>query len=202
VTSLTTTFDRAPRFAGSEYGLRTAQALAALMMLAALWAAGAQRAAVLLFIPTLAAHLLYVYWGDDALRAVSLLLRVAFFGFMTGLIIWRTLREPDVSLDTIAGAACAYTLLAVIWAGLYVLMEVLHPGSFNIPVAWQLGNQREFGPALAYFSFVTLTTVGYGDITPAWPGAAGLAVSEAVVAQLYLAITIARLVGLHASRRG
>ena len=53
-------------------------------------------------------------------------------------------------------------------------------------------------PALVYFSFVTL---GYGDITAQWPGAGGLAAAEAVVGQLYLAITIARLVGLHISRR-
>jgi len=52
-----------------------------------------------------------------------------------------------------------------------------------------------------YFSFITLTTVGYGDITPVWPGAGGLAAAEVVVGQLYLAITIARLVGLHTSQR-
>jgi Ion channel len=53
------------------------------------------------------------------------------------------------------------------------------------------------GAALAYLSLMTLTTVGYGDVTPAWPGAGGLAAAEAIVGQLYLAITIARLVGLH-----
>ena len=99
------------------------------------------------------------------------------------------------------GAACAYTLLALVWANIYVLLEVLRPGSFNILPSWLMGAPHDPVAALAYFSSITLTTVGYGDITPAWPGAGGLAAAEAIVGQLYLAITIARLVGLHASRR-
>ena len=168
-------------------------------MVAALWAAGAQRPAVALFVPTLLAQLVSVYWGSDALRTVALFLRIVFFGYTTGLIMLRTLREPDVSLDTIAGAACAYTLLAVVWGSVYMLLEFLHPGAFHIPDVWLVGGDPN--AALSYFSFVTLTTVGYGDITPVWPGAGGLAVSEAIVGQLYLAITVARLVGLHTSRR-
>jgi hypothetical protein len=218
MTSFHATSDRAPRFvlllvlilaelmlapllAGSEFGLHAAQVLAASLLFAALWATAAQRDAVVLFAPTLALHLLAVYSGSDELRVAALLLRIAFFAYVTGLIMWRTLREPDVSIDTIAGAACAYTLLAMIWGSVYSLVEFLRPASFHIPDAWLLGPAKDPSAALVYFSFVTLTTVGYGDITPLWPGAGGLAVTEAVVGQLYLAITIARLVGLHTSRR-
>ena len=81
-----------------------------------------------------------------------------------------------------------------------MLLEVLHPGSFDIPPSWRAGPAGMVA-ALIYFSFITLTTVGYGDIHPSWPGAGGLVAAEAVVGQLYLAITIARLVGLHISRR-
>jgi hypothetical protein len=219
VPSLHTTFDRAPRFvlllvviladlmiapllAGTVAGLRATQALSAVMLVAALWAAGVHRPAVALFLPTLLAQLLAVYSGNEALLATAMLLRIAFFAYATGIIMWRTLREAEVSLDTIAGAACAYTLLGVVWGSIYMLLEFLHPGSFHIPAEWLLGVARDPNAALVYFSFVTLTTVGYGDITPIWPGAAGLAVSEAIVGQLYLAITVARLVGLHTSRRG
>jgi ion channel len=73
---------------------------------------------------------------------------------------------------------------------------------FQFPAVWRMGTAGDPTPALVYFSFVTLTTVGYGDITPQWPGAGGLAAAKAVVGQLYLAITIARLVGLHTSQRG
>jgi hypothetical protein len=219
VPSLHTTFDRAPRFvlllvlilmdlmlapllAATPAGLRAAQFLSAVMMVAALWAAGVHRPVVALFVPTLLAQTLAVLWGGEVLTATALFLRIAFFGYTTGLIMWRTLREAEVSLDTIAGAACAYTLLAVVWASMYLLLEFLHPGSFHIPEDWLMGAARDPSAALVYFSFVTLTTVGYGDITPAWAGAGGLAVSEAIVGQLYLAITVARLVGLHTSGRG
>ncbi|MBZ5688547.1 MAG: potassium channel family protein, partial [Acidobacteriia bacterium] len=107
----------------------------------------------------------------------------------------------EVTTDTIAGAACAYTLLAMLWGNLYVLLEIVHPGSFAIPAPWRMELSGDLAPALLYFSFMTLTTVGYGDITPQWAGAGGLAAAEAVVGQLYLAITIARLVGLHISQR-
>lgn len=212
------TFDRAPRFGllllsiivelmlaplfvGTEHGLQVARVLTSLVMLAALWAADAQGASVRLFVPTIAAHLLYAYSGHVVAHVAALTLRALFFSYATGVIMWRTLRRADVTVDTIAGAACVYTLLAVVWANLYVVVETLRPGSFQIPAAWRLGATGDPAPALVYFSFVTLTTVGYGDVTPLWPGSGGLAVAEAVVGQLYLAITIARLVGLHASRQ-
>jgi hypothetical protein len=218
VPSLELTFDRAPRFVllllsiiaelmlaplfvDSEFGLHAAQGLAILVMVAALWAAGGRTASVVLFVPTTIAHLLAAYSGAAPMRVAALTLRIVFFGYTTGLVVWRTMRRSDVTIDTIAGAACAYTLLALVWASIYVLLDFLRPGSFNIPAAWLMGAAHDPGAALAYFSFITLTTVGYGDITPVWPGAAGLAAAEAIVGQLYLAITIARLVGLHASQR-
>jgi hypothetical protein len=152
-------------------------------------------------VPTIAAHLLAASWGAFPTHVVALTLRAVFFGYTTGLIVWTTMRRSDVTIDTIAGAACAYTLLAVVWANLYRLLEMFHPGSFQIPPAWLLGPDKDPAAALAYLSFMTLTTVGYGDVTPSWPGAGGLAAAEAIVGQLYLAITIARLVGLHALRR-
>ena len=216
--SLQLTSDRAPRFAlllgaivvelmlapllaESELGPHAAQGLAILVMITVLWATGAQGLSLLLFVPTVATHMLAETWSSVPLHVAALVLRFVFFGYATGLIMWRTLRQPDVTLDTIAGAASAYALLALAWGTLYVLIELLRPGSFNIPDAWRLGPSRDPVAGLVYFSFVTLTTVGYGDITPAWPGAGGLAVAEAFVGQLYLAITIARLVGLHTSQR-
>jgi cellulose synthase/poly-beta-1,6-N-acetylglucosamine synthase-like glycosyltransferase len=188
-------------FAGSETGLHVAQSQALVVLVAALWAAGGRTASVVLFVPTVVAHLLFEYWGAPTLHVVALILRTVFFGYTTGFIVWTTMRRSDVTVDTIAGAACAYTLLALVWTNIYMLLELLHPGSFNIPPSWLMGHDHDPGAALAYFSFVTLTTVGYGDITPLWPGAGGLVAAEAIVGQLYLAITIARLVGLHASRR-
>lgn len=192
----------APLFVGSEFVLHAAQFLASLVMVAALWAADARATSIILFVPTVTLHLLSVYWGGTSLAAMAIALRAVFFGYTTGLIVWRTLRHSEVTIDTLAGAACAYTLLAVVWGNFYMLLELLQPGSFHIPTDWLMGGAHgNPGPALAYFSFITLTTVGYGDITPVGPGAGGLVAAEAIVGQLYLAITIARLVGLHASQR-
>jgi hypothetical protein len=89
-----------------------------------------------------------------------------------------------------------------------VIVEVVVDGGDHAIVTWpspclvwRIGPTGDPQAALVYFSFVTLTTVGYGDITPQWPGAGGLAAAEALVGQLYLAITIARLVGMHTSKR-
>ncbi len=141
-----------------------AQGLAILVMVAALWAAGGRAASVILFVPTIVAHLLAAYWGAAPMHVAALTLRILFFSYTTGLIVWRTMRRSDVTIDTIAGAACAYTLLALVWGNIYVLLEFLRPGSFNIPAAWLMGASHDPGAALVYFSFVTLTTVGYGDI--------------------------------------
>jgi len=191
----------APLFSRSVLGLDVAWVVTVLVLLAALSAVGVRPLTLLLFVPTVALHLLGGYWSGTAIRVEAITLRVLFLGYATGLIVWHILRRSDVTIDTIAGAACAYALLALVWCQLYLILEVVRPGSFDIPTHWRTVAAGDPAPALLYFSFTTLTTVGYGDITPQWAGAAGLAAAEAVVGQLYLAITIARLVGLHISQR-
>ncbi len=109
--------------------------------------------------------------------------------------------------DIVNGAICVYMLGALAWAFLFSLLEVLQPGSFNLP---ELSAER-LGPATAdvrrlsifmYYSLVTLTTLGYGDITPVTPLARNLAAFETVMGQLYIAILVARLVGLHIAHSG
>ena len=156
------TFDRAPRFvllllsiiaelmlaplfAGTEFGLHAAQVLASLVMGGALWAAGAQPASVLLFVSAIVTHLLAVYWGAAPMRVAALTLRILFFSYATGLIMWRTLRRPDVTIDTIAGAACAYTLLALVWGNIYVLLESPPPRVLPYPRCLADGPLRRSG---------------------------------------------------------
>ena len=106
-------------------------------------------------------------------------------------------RENEVTIDLIMAAACAYILLGMVWAYAYYFLEIFHPDSFNVaenPVddLWDF----------YYYSFVTLTTVGYGDILGLTRSARALSILEAIIGQLYLAIMISRLVGLHASQSG
>jgi hypothetical protein len=89
------------------------------------------------------------------------------------------------------GGIAAYPLLGVAWAEAFALLEALRPGSFSGAVGLAEGGRGWF-----YFSFVTLTTVGYGDILPVHPAARSLAMLEAVTGPLYNAILLARLVPL------
>jgi hypothetical protein len=97
----------------------------------------------------------------------------------------------------IAAAVTIYLLLGLIWTRLYQFVESVSPGSFRFPAGEQATNA-----ALTYFSFVTLATLGYGEITPVSLVARDLAVLEAVSGQLYLVILISWLVSQGVARSG
>lgn len=112
------------------------------------------------------------------------------------LMIWIHIqKENEVTLDLIMAAACAYILLGMVWAYAYFFLDKVHPGSFNV-----VEKPGEGLWTFYYYSFVTLTTVGYGDILAITKSARALSTLEAITGQLYLAIMISRLVGLHASQ--
>jgi hypothetical protein len=124
----------------------------------------------------------------------------AVFLFLVVFAIIRDLfRQKQVSSDNLAGAVCAYLLIGFIWGYLYMLIEFMVPGSFTFTqgqarmVLWL---KRDFYP-FYYFSLVTMTTVGYGDMAPVSTGARTLATTEALFGQVYLTILVARLVGMH-----
>jgi hypothetical protein len=94
-----------------------------------------------------------------------------------------------------------YLFIGFMWAMLFALLDQLQPGSFHFPETWTQGPAGADTARYVYFSFVTLATLGYGDIVPKTVDASGLVVAEAVVGQLYLTVLVARLVGLHLSGR-
>lgn len=111
--------------------------------------------------------------------------------------IWSFIaRQKVVTNEVIMAAVCGYFLIGFMWAFIYYFLESAQPGSFQI-AQHGTGDQNCF----IYFSFVTMTTVGYGDITPVSNAGRSLAVLEAVMGQLYLTVTIARLVGAYLSRK-
>jgi len=117
-------------------------------------------------------------------------------GLMAIVVLVQTFREGDVGVHRILGAVAAYLLLGLVWSAAYALVAALEPGAFASAVP--MARDRSF----IYFSFVTLTTVGYGDVTPVHPVARSLAVLEALTGQLYPAVLLARLVTLHTQRSG
>ncbi len=125
-----------------------------------------------------------------------------FLGFAIGVVLYDVLGGEEVSTDRLCGAICAYLMIGVAFATTYAIIDLLQPGSFQ----WRLSMSDHTDPfefrgevfsRLLYYSFVTLTTLGYGDITPVSTAARTFSWLEAVCGQLYLAILIARLVGLH-----
>ncbi|MFQ5936543.1 MAG: potassium channel family protein [Acidiferrobacterales bacterium] len=130
------------------------------------------------------------------LHYLELVIMFAFFVLTAWLAARQVLFTGSVDVNKVVGAVCIFLLLGMIWATLYLMVAQAAPGSFNglDSVKW-----HENFPHLAYFSFVSLTTLGYGDITPALPVPRFLAYLEAVTGQLYIAIVIASLVGARIS---
>ena len=123
---------------------------------------------------------------------------IAFLGY-TCLHILRYLFETeDISADMLYAAVCLYLLVGLIWGMIYVLVEMYLPGSFELDA--DLNNTRQVFGELNYFSFVTLSTLGYGDMAPLTRLARSWATIEAILGQFYLAFVVARLVALQVSK--
>ena len=118
---------------------------------------------------------------------------------MVGLQMVKILLRParGVRPDTILAAATTYLVLGTAWALAFCVLEYLEPGSFDFPFGDPVPDPDAILARLFGFSFTTLTTLGYGNIAPATARADALANSEAMAGQAYLAIVVARLVGLH-----
>lgn len=108
-------------------------------------------------------------------------------------LLQKVYREPNVTVDVVAAALCGYLLLGVAFGHAYCLLDVVNPASFRGLETGRIGPGIHL--SLTYFSFVTLTTLGYGDITPVTDTARALALVEAVTGQFYLAVLVADLVG-------
>lgn len=141
------------------------------------------------------------FWQDStAIYSVGTFGNVLFL-FLLGLATLKDLfGSKQVTGDTLAGAVCVYLLIAIVWAHLFLIVEFGFAGSFSFTLGeearTQLWMSQDFFPFL-YFSLVTLTTVGYGDMAPVSEAARTLATVEALIGQIYLTILVARLVGMY-----
>jgi voltage-gated potassium channel len=121
---------------------------------------------------------------------------LAFLLGSTAFLLRFIVKAERVSTNSVFAATSSYLLVALIWAYAYSLLNIIDPQAFNVSQAAEISRVD-----LVYFSFVTITTLGYGDIAPAAPFARMLAAVESVVGQLYLAVLVAWLVGLTISDR-
>jgi hypothetical protein len=119
------------------------------------------------------------------------------------LVVRHLFRAPAITRDSIAGAVCGYLFLGLGWAVLYSLIETFQPHCFEVDPSLRIsGADSPLPPyVLTYYSFVTLTTIGYGEIVPSAATTQTLAWMEAIAGQFYLAVIVASLVSM-LGRRG
>jgi len=176
--------------------------LLSLVLLSAIFAiAGSRRTlivALLLTIPTLAARWANHFRPDLIPAGVFLIGGLLMFIFVVAQLLRFVLRAPSVTTEVLCASISAYLMLGLIWTLAYWLVDRLTPGgafSYNT----NTGEHSMSGFTGFYFSFITLSTVGYGDITPVSRFARWLAAMEAMTGLLYVAVLIARLVSLYST---
>ena len=145
-------------------------------------------------------QILNVFYQSTPILVAHHMMGITFMLFNIAIIFHMIFTSRAITLNIISASLCVYLLLAVVWSQGYSLLEVIEPGSFS----FQVETDQEFilGSSVApfYFSLVTMTTLGYGDIVPVSQAARMLAAVEAFIGQLYIAVLVARLVGLHVSQ--
>ncbi len=154
--------------------------------------------AIVLAIPAIAGRWINHFRPDLIPPAVFLVAGLILIAFVVGNLLRFVLRAPSVNTEVLCASISAYLMLGLMWTIAYWLVDQLTPGgafSFNT----NAGPHSMSGFTGFYFSFVTLSTVGYGDITPVSRIARWLAAMEAMTGLLYVAVLIARLVSLYSS---
>jgi hypothetical protein len=171
------------------------------VFIAALYAISAKKRqlifAFFFVVPTIATLWMDYFTSGNWTLVASGICGVLFFGFAIAIIVNFIRSQNEVTTEMIFAAVVVYLLMAILWADLYRLLETLSPGSFEMPTG-EIQNDRIL---FLYFSLVTISTLGYGDMTPLTDRAAGLASAEAITGQIYLVVLVAWLVGMHVSKK-
>ena len=172
-----------------------------------LWAlytvAGSRRVlilAALLLIPTMAST-----WGaapgrETYIAYIDNITNIAYFSLICAFLGQYILTNRRVTLEVIFAAMCLYMMLAILWAAIYTNLELYYNNAFtfNGLVAAEAGIEQDgIFLEMIYYSFVTLSTLGYGDVLPVHRVAQSWAAVEAMIGQFFIAIVIARLVSVY-----
>lgn len=152
--------------------------------------------AVLLGVPAIIARWVSVLVPEQTAILFDALFPIFFLSFFVVFLLRAVITADRVTTDTIAGALSVYLLLGFVWSLAYQGLTLVDPAAFHIGSAI-----ADTGPLdrvdFVYYSFITLATVGYGDITPVTPLAQSFAYAEAVTGVLYVAVLVARLVSAY-----
>ncbi|GBE09073.1 MAG TPA: two pore domain potassium channel family protein [Gammaproteobacteria bacterium] len=185
-----------------RFGQRLVQSSTVVMIAIGVWSFRATKRRYWTGLGLLAAIIVVVIIGlileSAGLNYIHLLLVLAFFVWATWLAARQVLFTGTIDIHKIVGAVCIYLLLGLIWALMYLLIAEASPDAFN---GLQQAPWYDNFSQLSYYSFVTLTTLGYGDISPVSPIAQFLAYMEAIVGIFYTTILVASLIGARMSDR-
>ncbi len=152
---------------------------------------------MILGIPAFIAVIHGTFFSDAAYTGTHAVVILVYYGAATVMILRHLFRMQRVTLETLSSAASAYLLVGVTFALAYAALSAQDPNAFTMG---GVPGIKGFEVSI-YYSFVTLTTLGYGDILPVSHAARTLAIFESICGVLYLGMIIARLVGMHQAQR-
>jgi hypothetical protein len=163
--------------------------------------------ALVLGVPAILLRLTTSAIPDNAVRNRAILMFSAlFFAYLIWNVLHDIYSEKRSTGERVFGALCAYVFIGIVFALLYAHLEFRDPDAYafhlsNESLVEEASSEATLVPMFTYYSFVTLTTLGYGDITPISDAARTLAWMEALIGQLYLAVMVASFVAVHISKK-
>jgi hypothetical protein len=176
--------------------------LLSLVLISAVFAVASRRStliiALLLAIPALVGRWINYFRPDLVSPAVFLPAGLALIAFVVANLLRFVLRAPSVNADVLCASISAYLMLGLLWTFAYWLVDQLNQEAFSFNTTTGT-KETMVGFNAFYFSFITLSTVGYGDIIPVSKVARMLAATEAITGLLYVAVLISRLVSLYSA---
>lgn len=191
-----------PIFSSHTFAQNFATLAICLVLLSAIYAFRSTKTyftiSLILMVPAIGCRLALQITSNPTVEIVAAISACLFLAVTVLALITRLFTVSSVTLDTISAAICAYLLMGVAWAHAYVAVALVNPASFS--GAAGTGHHLAAIHTFTYYSFVCMTTTGYGDIVALSDNARALSVLEAVCGQLYMAILIARLVGLQVAQ--
>ena len=175
-----------------------------MMLISGVWAVGGTRGPARIVgavvLAGLAVRGLRLWLGSGSLVVPNAVVSLVFCVVVALVILAQVFRAGPITFHRIQGAVAAYLLLGIAWAFAYEMVALKWPAAFTMPGPQQI-DSRALISQFVYFSFVTLTTVGYGDVSAVHPIARSLVTIEALVGQLFPAILLARLVSMELLHR-
>lgn len=199
----------APMLQDYRVGIRVADLISGTVMVAGVLSAITKRIHVLLLtgiaVLALAARFIDPFVDTTLTALIAEVMSFFFLVSVFAIILKDIFRTSDVSTNTLVGSVCGYLILSTVFASVYTFLVILHPDSFLINTGLNvkpslLGEDSSHYGLTNYFSIITLTTVGFGDIVPQNTYARTVVSVEAISGQIYMTVIVARLVGLHLSR--